>query len=629
MSTGHSERIRKRLLRNASTLLGMENSEVSTLDPVVNMLFGALSKELERVYNEQTASKSRVLSRLSKVLLPQIIAGPVPAHSVMHIRPYEAEYQLPKSAQFFYRRKKKAAESSFREDFQEVYFAPLVEMPIYNLSIDLHVTGSNLYKVQDIYLKERMAEARNVDRNREHSYWLGIDCNGLLLDSPVVNIPLYFDWPSSPDKNLYLDALSLVKVYAGNQTVPCFHGHPQLIHGAAQIVPLKDEAVDTFVDTASAFYRRHFLTLSLDTELLRSSRGVIPANLKSMWSDDVIGLLGQNLLWLRLDFPPFVSGDALADMLCTLNAVPVGNLRLNEFNFRIQQEFNVVPIEARDEHFYQIISVKSIDGNPYTSSAASQHGQLNKGEYVIREGGVERFDERNADQILAYLIDMLKEESASFAMLGPDAIQSDLQALRRQITALSQKVNLDKRVLRTMQFLVAQPKNPVDTVFVEFWSTLGAAGNDIRLGSELQPSSGADVRSQELVMLSHSTGGRDALGEGESLLQFKSVLTNRQRLVSLEDIRSFCTAELPSEIEHAIETRMTYDLSTDSRKGFCKKLQVCLSPPEETALSTEAWRALAANLQAKIEIRTPMLYKVEVILNLPSEAPRTAPVNQL
>jgi hypothetical protein len=630
MSTNLSERIRKRLLRNASTLLGMENAEVSTLDPVVNMLFGALSKELEKVYNEQTASKSRVLSRLSKVLLPQVVSGPVPAHGVMHVRPYEAVYHLPQSAQFFFKRKKKALESSFRDDFQEVYFAPLVDIPIYNATIDLHVIGSGLYKVQDVYLKERMAEAKKVDKNRQHIYWLGIDCNGLLTtEDSTLKVPLYFNWPSSPDKNLYLDALSLVRAFAGDRELPCNQGHPLLDHGSAHSSPFSENTGNSFVDSARAFYRRHYLTLSIDLEVVRSSVGMIPSSLKQMWSEDVIGLLGQNLLWLRFEFPPFVTADVLSDSICSLNAVPVANLRLNEFNFRIQQDFNVVPIETRDEHFYRIISVKSIDGTAYISSSAMHHGQPNNGEYVIREGGVERFDERNADQMLAYLIDMLKEESASFALLGPDAIQADLQALRRQITALGQKVKLDTRVLRQMQFLVAQPKTTVDTVFVEFWSTLGISGNDVRLGSELQPSSGADVRSQELVMLSHTSGGKDALGEGDSLRQFKSVLTNRDRLVSVEDIQSFCISELPVELEDLPEINLTYGLSRNSRQGFCKKLQVRLYLPEESALSHEAWLAIAAHLQAKIEIRTPMLYEVEVLLGRPSESKMSNPAKSL
>jgi len=402
-----------------------------------------------------------------------------------------------------------------------------------------------------------------------------------------------------------------------------------LDHGSAHSSPFSENTGNSFVDSARAFYRRHYLTLSIDLEVVRSSVGMIPSSLKQMWSEDVIGLLGQNLLWLRFEFPPFVTADVLSDSICSLNAVPVANLRLNEFNFRIQQDFNVVPIETRDEHFYRIISVKSIDGTAYISSSAMHHGQPNNGEYVIREGGVERFDERNADQMLAYLIDMLKEESASFALLGPDAIQADLQALRRQITALGQKVKLDTRVLRQMQFLVAQPKTTVDTVFVEFWSTLGISGNDVRLGSELQPSSGADVRSQELVMLSHTSGGKDALGEGDSLRQFKSVLTNRDRLVSVEDIQSFCISELPVELEDLPEINLTYGLSRNSRQGFCKKLQVRLYLPEESALSHEAWLAIAAHLQAKIEIRTPMLYEVEVLLGRPSESKMSNPAKSL
>ena len=62
MSNNTSDKIKNRLLKNASQLWGVQQAELSAFDPVVSMLFGSCSKEFENGYNEQDSSQARVLS---------------------------------------------------------------------------------------------------------------------------------------------------------------------------------------------------------------------------------------------------------------------------------------------------------------------------------------------------------------------------------------------------------------------------------------------------------------------------------------------------------------------------------------------------------------------------------------
>ena len=112
MSSNTSDKIKNRLLKNASQLWGVQQAELSAFDPIVSMLFGSCSKEFEKIYNEQDTSQARVLERLSKLLLPEENAGSIPSHGIVHGRPNEPVSILNKNSQLFFRKSRPASEST-------------------------------------------------------------------------------------------------------------------------------------------------------------------------------------------------------------------------------------------------------------------------------------------------------------------------------------------------------------------------------------------------------------------------------------------------------------------------------------------------------------------------------------
>ena len=68
--------------------------------------------------------------------------------------------------------------------------------------------------------------------------------------------------------------------------------------------------------------------------------------------------------------------------------------------------------------------------------------RISPGTYVVRKGGVERFETRNAAQILNYMVELLRDESAAFAIYGRDAITSDLRELNQNLNLISQKLEV-------------------------------------------------------------------------------------------------------------------------------------------------------------------------------------------
>jgi hypothetical protein len=359
-----------------------------------------------------------------------------------------------------------------------------------------------------------------------------------------------------------------------------------------------------------SFYSRHFVSFSVHTEDLLDS---VPDDLSRCLDDSSLKEIDSQVAWVRLDFPPFLTSDVLDEMICSLNAVPVCNLKMNEFSFRIQPNFNIVPLDVGDDFFYQIISVKSSDGKEYITSSISDSNKVGKGEYIVRKGGVERFDNRNAEEMLSYLIDLLKDESASFSVFGHEAISTDLTLLNQQITALNQKVKSGSENHETASYLMVQPRSKSDTVFVEYWSTGGESSSSIKLGTSLMLASDADVQSSDLIVLSNVVGAKDPVGKQSALKNFKSALTNRNRVVTKADIRSFCEEELDGLIDD-VKVSLSYDVSTNSSTGFEKVLLIELTPNKSVKLEDNKWQALLMNLRAKIDSRSPFINPVRIKL---------------
>ena len=49
---------------------------------------------------------------------------------------------------------------------------------------------------------------------------------------------------------------------------------------------------------------------------------------------------------------------------------------------------------------------------------------------MIRQGGIARFDSRDARETIKHLIDLIRDERAGFAFLGTDLISSELETTR-------------------------------------------------------------------------------------------------------------------------------------------------------------------------------------------------------
>ena len=601
----NKEKIRIRLQKSASQLWGVQSGDLASYDPVVNLLFGAVSVELEKVYSEIYSSNARVLERLSTLLLPDVHKNTLPAHTIVYATPYDGSTIVSKTHQFYFSKKTQAKESSVRENFKDIFFSPVGDFRLLNAEIKFFGTNTGLYTVDNLLFKDKFA---NITRDKKATkfLWIGIKPNTEEWDT-WNEINFYFDWLNNPLKDQHFDILPFAKWYMDDNPLHFDMG----IHAIAPVAGVEqvfnyDVEFITSQNTLS-YYKKRFISLklpqSIDPKKPAMSLKSYPDEFKTLYNAEELLKQNEEMLWIKVVFPAFSADEVIDEMLCQMNCVPALNRKLCELTFRLNDSFNIIPMYDRndDAAFLSVQSVKSNDGKPYISNKIEDINQLNSGSYVIRKGGVQRFDSRNAREYLQYMIELLRDECAAFAVYGQEMLASNITEINQKVTQIEQKIqrsNVDDE--HTIDYLILKSFLNDDTVFIEYWSTLGDFANGIRVSTPLNVFSGNDINSATLAILSESTGGRDELTASEMLNSFKQSLGSRDRIVTVADIRNLCFSELGDQIKE-VKVKKEYVVDNKSNTGFKRVINVQLIPTHAGTMSEEDMALNKLKLESHIQ----------------------------
>jgi hypothetical protein len=110
------------------------------------------------------------------------------------------------------------------------------------------------------------------------------------------------------------------------------------------------------------------------------------------------------------------------------------------------------------------------------------------GTYTLRNGGVERFDTRNARELIRYLLELLRSESAAFSSYGYDFMATTLKEMYQKISLMEQKTKRLIPVIATRcpTYIIVKPFEGFDMMYAKYWTTLAETANHIRVGTRLQ-----------------------------------------------------------------------------------------------------------------------------------------------
>ncbi len=603
------------MLKNAARIWGYKDTELETAyDPLVGLLMGALSVELEKVSDEIESSQARILDRLAQLLTPDVLTASRPSHAIVHARPSEPELMLNKEQQLYTSRKVTSNISSAREQTKDIFFSSAMPVKLLHGDIRYMAAGNTVYQFINSFQKEMAFEAVRGQSLDTLTLWLGISLNERVKN--LGDSALFFDIRNESEKDAFLQNLVLAKFYLNDKEVTTTPGligsrnsqRKNNIHQELDITP----KVENYV---REFYNNQFITLSDRDGLLENekiNRMKFPREFNGIFSDKDLQKIQEELIWIKVVFPSSMKHEVLGDVNCSMNAFPVINRRLHKFSYRLQDNLNIIPLNAEDI-FFDLRIVYSSDGTIFQSKPLTNYNKLEGGTYALRHGGVARFDSRSASELISHLTDLLRDESAAFSVLGNEFLSSDIRQLNQVIASLEQKSGKVTHSKETVSYLMIRSRGQQENIFIEFWTLNGLLANNLRAGHKLDVYSGGDLDNDSILLLTATSGGLEKLSSTDSLNAYKEAVLTRGRVVTMQDIKSVCLHELGALVSD-VEVRKGVMVDSHTRNGIRRVIEIILHPIPKQDIPVEDWTRYARGLEVTLAEKSTGMYPFKVMV---------------
>jgi hypothetical protein len=311
----------------------------------------------------------------------------------------------------------------------------------------------------------------------------------------------------------------------------------------------REQSIQNKIEDIKSVYHHKFIEISGLSTSLFSEPGQLPENLSYVdYKEEITKYIdGKRYLWLTFEFPPQFSAEILDNFSFVLNAFPIYNRGWKKTEYSLDIMGNNIPLVTDEgEHFLYVDEVQDGDGRKYTEIPFTPNDDLRKGLYTVRKGGMERFTNRNAVDMIANVLELTRDEIAAFSLLNRDNVKGVLSEMSDKMKSMVQKVNNAKRSIKQeLNYVIMEPVDKTDHTYASFWITHSTLANHMRPGTELSN----QLKSQTLVLLTETIGGAEEQKGTDSIQAYKYALTTRDKIISLEDVKNYCRMVLKDELK--------------------------------------------------------------------------------
>lgn len=610
METNTKEHIRNRMIKNAAVMWDVPANEIETsFDPIITLLISACASEIEKVAAEVDGSQTRITEKVVQLMTPENRNGPSLAHGILCAEPIDDVTVIKPEFLFNYRKQETYNTTSIK--YKDICFSPVRNFNLVNAKVRFMATGDTL-----IDLEEKKKDQNSVTRLKKSqlnasTLYLGISSE--LKTIPIKDISFYFELTGVGHEELFYHHLRNTKWSVDSGGIDFVGGFNTDQEG--QISNLKgifenvSDKTNTTCQRLIKRYERHYITLQPD-----KANGV-----KNSVFDELQNSLEENgvkqdetIRWVRIEFPKIISNAILKNVNCSLNAFPVLNRTLKSFTYPLKEFINILPIKTEDL-FFDIKSIVNTEGKTY-KARNKDNSNIEKGTFVVRSESIAKLDKRKAREYVVHLIELLKDESASFSFLNNDFLLSNLKVLNQVIALLENKVSEASSDMIHTNYVALKPFKPSENLLVEYWTTNGKEANNIKSGSELSIYKGFGLKQGSGCFLTTTHGGKDDLNAQDRLNSSRRSLLMRDKVVTKEDIKALCF-ELYGDKIKKVEIKRGYKKDIRLKKGLLPCIEIVLTSNNRSATDALEWDSIGSNLQYFLEKNSVNVlpYRLEIV----------------
>lgn len=591
------ESVKARMLQNATKVWGLKSPQ--SLDPFVKLLIDAFSTEIFKANNEIQTVNARILEKLAKLLTPSIYTHPIPAHALAYTSPFESSEILLEHTEFFFRKHMNSTVKSESDKQLNIPFTPIGSLRTNKAQTAIMFVGNTCYSLDERLNKIPISrfQGRPEDYRK---VTIGIDVSKFTNEKFPKTLSIYCSNPAFE----HLDFVYKLLPYS---TVSS-NGNPMFIKEGITYVKNKEaegyeqifheQSIKTkIIDDIKSIYSHKFVEVTgLSRDLFIRE---LPEDLNFLKGKEEIEkyLGGKEYLWLTFEFPPQFSAEILDNFTFVLNAFPVYNRGWKKTEYSLDIMGNNIPLITEEaEHFLYVDEVQDGEGRKYTEIPFTPSDNLKKGLYTVRKGGMERFNNRNAVDMISNVLELTRDEIAAFSLLNRDNVKGMLGEMSDKMKSMVQKVNNAKRNIRQeLNYVIMEPVEKTDHTYAAFWITHCTFANHMRPGTELSN----QLKSQSMILLTETIGGAEEQKGSDSIQAYKYALTTRDKIISLEDVKNYCRMVLKDELKDVRVKRGTM-ISNKPKEGFVRTVEVEIVPNNYSFYGRMYWENMANILRNQI-----------------------------
>ena len=606
------ESILQKLYDQAVELFGIQ--DIENMDPLVKLLMQGLSSLIFDIHNEVEDLKVRLLESLAKSLTPSIYINPRAAYSVAQAFPAEPVTFLSRKTVFHDRK----IPLELRERKIEFFsFVPVKHVRLVSGEIKYLVCERNFYRIEKNGEKRQSGQAQIMGEKTNYKVWIGMDFHPEV--ETLEGLSFFIDFPKTANKYEKYSVLPYSRWSVDGQPLAMKSGLPDLDDGGELIDEpylYRYDLLNRADRHIEEIYNIQYLTVDSDVRLRDLRKETFPPEMNGLFPEYVTAQTAP-CYWIAVSLPVNIGVQDIHDMTVHINAFPIVQKTLYSLSRKTKETpTGILPLRMRHEgeYFIGIEDVSDSFGKiykplPYTTGQK----ETRSGTYSIKRGGVERFDPRNASELLERTIDLLRDEVAAFSSFDADSLRGIINKMQDGLKQL--EIRYGDSPVREFSIpdylLLDRDKNDeAEIVFVEYWSTHCERANGLRSGKILTPSSTLPVVKDSVRLLGMTRGGKYPADVSGRMDAFRYVLTSRDQLVTQEDIKNFFHYELREKITR-VEVKRGVAVGSKPSSGLIRTIDVFLkpSPGNETIVSE-----MQCDLLVMLHSKAPDLYNFRIMI---------------
>ena len=444
--------------------------------------------------------------------------------------------------------------------------------------------------------------------------FLGIELKNDIT-SELEDLMLYIDIKNTHQKEMFLYYLKQMKCFYDDIQIKVEEGYnvPTSHFDIESIINRNYTHLNEVMQEVNEFYFDNFYTL----KGILKHKAIKDYSTEYKYFEEVTNNNGNPIIWVKMVFPESLIPQIIDNVSFTTNCFPVINKKRHTINKTLSNFLSYIALETDNNIYLDLDTV--IDGfNNHYEIKEYKGGVIEEGNAVLRTGGVSRFDSRSASELLQSVLDLLKDESSSFAGLGKDFMNSSLVEINQLLASVEQQAKESGFSKNNAPYLMIKPKidDSIGKSFaINYWSTCAEEGNDIKAGTVLASKDDLYFVSKEATLVTNTVGGMNKQNNKDRILAYRNDLLTRGRIVTFADIKAFGFNHFKSCIsEVKIEKGTRKEISL--KAGFSRTVDIYLkiNAVEKEYLSDTEWDYLCESFMKNLKNKSSNVFPYRLFI---------------